>query len=163
MNSDTLLTIVIAIVMLVGLFGTLLPLVPGLPLVWGAAVIYGFQQDWDATAWAAIALITLLMLAGIAAKIALPSRKLANTGVPRSTLTVGALAGVVGFFVIPVVGLPLGAVAGVYAAELRRTQDGGTAWASTKSAIAGFGIGALIEIGAGLAMVAVWAAWVSLA
>ena len=147
--------------MLVGLFGTLLPLVPGLPLVWGAAVFYGFHEDWDVTAWTAIVVITLLMLAGIAAKIALPARKLATTGVPRSTLTVGALVGIIGFFVVPVIGLPLGAVAGVYAAELRRTQDGSAAWASTKSAIAGFGLGTLIEIGAGLAMIAVWVVWLS--
>ena len=159
MDNEALTAIVVAMVMLVGLFGTLLPLVPGLPLIWAAAVFYGFQQDWDSTAWIAITAITLLLIVGTVAKIVLPARKLASVGVPRSTLMIGAIAGVVGFFVIPVVGLPIGAIAGVYAAELRRTSDGRMARASTKSAIVGFGIGALIEIGAGLAMIAAWAIW----
>jgi hypothetical protein len=58
-----------------------------------------------------------------------------------------------------VIGLPLGAVAGVYAAEHHRTGDAAGAWRSTKSAIVGFGIGTLIEMGAGLAMVAIWVVW----
>jgi uncharacterized protein len=160
MENDTLVTVVVGAVMLLGLFGTVLPLVPGLPLIWAAALAYAFDDDWSAAAWTAMTVITLLMAAGIIAKIVLPARRLAETGVPRSTLMLGAIAGAVGFFVIPVIGLPLGAVAGVYAAEQRRTGDSRRAWVSTKSAVIGFGIGTLIEIGAGLAMVATWVVWI---
>ena len=160
MDNDAFVIALVGLVMLVGLFGTLLPFVPGLPLIWGCALLYGFTEGWDSTSWAAMVVITLLMAAGIFAKVVLPARRLAETGVPRSTLLLGAVAGVVGFFVMPVVGMPLGAVAGVYAAERRRTADAGRAWASTKSAIVGFGIGTLIEMGAGLAMITAWVAWV---
>jgi uncharacterized protein len=159
-ESDTLTLVAVGLVMMAGLFGTLAPFVPGLPLIWAAAVFYGFDRDWDATSWAAMAIITLLMAAGIVAKIVLPARRLAETGVPRSTLLLGALAGVIGFFVIPVAGMPLGAIVGVYLAEHRRTGDASTARASTRGAIVGFGIGTLIEVGAGLAMVGTWIVWV---
>ena len=41
-------------------------------------------------------------------------------GIPTSTLLLGGVLGVVGFFVIPVVGLLVGFVLGVYLAELSR-------------------------------------------
>lgn len=146
--------------MLIGLFGTLLPLVPGLPLIWGAALFYAFQEDWNSAAWAGMVVLSLLLVAGTVAKIVLPSRRVAETGAPRSTLMLGAAAGIVGFFVLPVVGLPLGAIAGVLLAEYRRTDDWSRAWTSTKAAIVGFGLGTLIEVGAGIAMIAAWAVWV---
>jgi uncharacterized protein YqgC (DUF456 family) len=157
-----LIELAVGAAMLVGLFGTLLPLVPGLPLIWAAALVYGWNDGWDETAWISITLITLLMAGGIAAKIVLPQRRISQSGAPRSTLLAGALAGLVGFFVIPVVGLPLGAVAGVLVAEYRRTDDWSKAWVSTKGAIVGFGVGALVEVGAGLAMIVSWVVWVTI-
>ena len=57
-----------------------------------------------------------------------------------------------GFFVVPIVGLPLGFVLGIYLAELSRLQDLATAWTATKQALRSVGWSILIElIGAGLA------------
>ena len=159
MDSDVWVLIVVGTAMLVGLFGTLIPFVPGLPLIWAAAMFYGYDSDWTSTGVVAMLLITVIMLAGVAAKIVLPSKRVTESGAPRSTLFIGGVAGIIGFFVIPVVGLPVGAIAGVLLAEHRRTNDWDAAWASTKSAIIGFGIGTLIEIGAGIAMIACWVVW----
>jgi uncharacterized protein len=63
---------------------------------------------------------------------------------------------VVGFFVIPVVGLVVGGVAAVYLAELARLQDLGLAWRSTWAVLRGIGIGMLVELTAALLMVGVW-------
>ena len=43
----------------------------------------------------------------------------------------GALLGIVGFFVIPVVGLVIGFVVGVYLAEWYRLRDVARAWRAT--------------------------------
>jgi uncharacterized protein len=51
--------------------------------------------------------------------------------VPWTTVGLGSLLAVVGFVVVPVVGLPLGFVLGVYLAELARLRDPGAAWPST--------------------------------
>jgi uncharacterized protein len=150
----------VALVMAVGLIGTFLPLVPGLPLIWGAALAYGLLDGFGGVGWVAMAVITLLLVAGTVAKIVLPHRRASAVGVPRSSLVVAAVAAVIGFFAIPVVGLPLGGAAGLVAAEYRRTRDWASAWRSTKSAIVGFGYGALLELGAGMAMIVCWIAWV---
>jgi uncharacterized protein len=152
--------ILLAAVMAVGLFGTVVPLLPGLSLIWTAALAYGLIGDFGSAGWIAMTAITLFLAAGTVAKFVLPQRRVAAGGAPRSTLMVGAAAGLVGFFALPVVGLPVGAVLGVLAAEYRRTKDWSPAWRSTKHVIVGFGLGALVELGAGVAMIGCWVAWV---
>jgi uncharacterized protein len=66
--------------------------------------------------------------------------------------------GLVGFFVIPVVGLFVGFVLGVWLAEWARLRDPRRAWPSTKQALKAAGLSMLIELAAGLAIAAVWLA-----
>lgn len=162
MNNDTLALLGLGLVMGIGLLGTLVPLVPGLPLIWAAALIYGLIVGFGTAAWIAMTVITFLMIGGIMAKVVLPQRRASAGGTPRSTLIVGAIVGLIGFFAVPVVGLPLGAVVGVFLAERRRTDDWSRALRSTKAVVVGFGLGALVEMGAGIAMIASWALWVLL-
>ncbi len=57
---------------------------------------------------------------GTVVKYAVPGRRLRTAGVPGRTLVAGAVLGVVGFFVVPVIGLVLGFVLGIYLSELQR-------------------------------------------
>jgi uncharacterized protein len=163
MNDSIWLELGVALVMAAGLAGTILPFVPGLPLIWGAALAYGLIESFGTVGVVAMIVITVLLVAGVSAKIVVPQRRASAGGAPRSTLILGALAGIVGFFLIPVVGLPLGAVAGVFVAEYRRTNDWAAARRSTREVVIGFGIGTLIEMGAGLMMIVTWVAWVLVA
>lgn len=160
MGSETVTIVVVALVMAIGLFGVVLPFVPGLPLIWLAALLYGLIEDFGAVGWVAMVLITLAMAGGIVAKVVLPQRRATSSGAPTSTLVVAFIAGIAGFFLIPLIGLPLGAVAGVLGAEYARTRDLEAAWASTKQVVVGFGLGALVEMGAGFVMIAIWVVWV---
>lgn len=157
---DASTSLVIALLMLAGLIGTLLPLIPGLPVVWGAALVYGLVEGFGGTGTVAFIVITVLAVAGMAASIVLPHRRVAAGGAPRSSVLAGIAGAVLGFFVIPVLGLVIGAVLAVLAAEYRRTGDSAIAWRSTKTMIAGFGIGILVELAAGIGIVVVWAIWV---
>lgn len=146
--------------MVVGIFGTVVPLLPGLPIVWAAALAYALLSDPGATGWLTFAVITALAIAGLLIGTALPHRRVVAAGVPRSSVIAGVAFGFVGFFAIPVVGLPIGAAAGILLAEKRRLDDWGAAVAATKSLLIGFGLGALLQFGAGVAMMAVWVVWV---
>lgn len=157
---DASITVLVALAMVAGLVGTVLPLFPGLPVVWGAALVYGLVEGFGARGTVAMVVITALAAAGMVASVVLPHRRVAAGGAPRSSIIAGVAGAIVGFFVIPIVGMPLGAVAGIYLAEYRRTKTPATAWRSTKTMVAGFGLGILVELGAGLAIVAVWAIWV---
>jgi uncharacterized protein len=150
----------VALAMAVGVVGTVVPLVPGLALVWGAALAYGLLEGFGTTGTAAFTLITALAVAGALAGWVVPTRVAGAAGAARSSILLGAVAAVVGFFAIPVVGLVVGGVAGVYAGELQRTGSGAAAWRATRATLAGFGLAALVQLGIGLAMAATWAAWV---
>jgi len=81
--------------------------------------------------------------------------------VPGRTLWAGAALGVVGFFVIPVVGLVIGFVLGVHLAERARV-GGREAGASTVAALRAVGLSIAIEMLAGLLAAATWVAGVAL-
>ena len=82
-------------------------------------------------------------------------RRLQATGVPRSTLFFGAALGIVGFFVVPVIGLVLGFVLGVYLAERHRLSHG-EAWPATVAALKAVGLGILIELGFSVLAAVAW-------
>jgi uncharacterized protein len=148
--------LVVLLVMLVGVVGVLVPFLPGLVLVWAAGIAWvWFDGHGPAHLFVGVVLTGLLAV-GIVAKYVLPARSASGAGAPKSTLLVGAAGAVVGFFVIPVVGLVVGGVAAVYLAELARLQDLGLAWRSTWAVLRGIGIGMLVELTAALLMVGVW-------
>ena len=154
------MTLLVALAMAVGIAGTVLPLLPGLLLVWAAALLYGLATGFGAVGVGAFVVITLLAIAGMVSGLVLPHRAAGTSGAARWSVWIAFALGIVGFFVIPVVGLPLGTVAGLYLAELHRTRVHTLAWRSTWATVKAFGLAALVQLAAGVVMALVWAVWV---
>jgi uncharacterized protein YqgC (DUF456 family) len=148
----------VALAIAVGLVGILVPILPGSVLILGAVLVWAWYVGGP-TAWAVFAVVAVLLVAGAVVKYLVPTRRLKEVGVPASTQWVGAALGVVGFFVIPVVGLFIGFVLGVYLAEVRRVGSA-AAWPSTKHALKAVGLSILIELVAGVLATFVWVAGV---
>ncbi|WP_308818507.1 DUF456 domain-containing protein [Pseudonocardia alni] len=151
----TALAVVAGLMMLVGLAGIVLPVLPGPLLIVGGVAVWAVPRG-DAVGWWVLGIAVLVTVAGQVAKYLLPGRRLQASGVPTRTLLAGLALGVVGFFVVPVVGLFLGFVLGVWLAELARLPDAATAWRSAREALTAVGWSILIELAAGLVTVAVW-------
>lgn len=150
----------VALVMVVGVAGTVVPLIPGLGLVAAAALGYGLAEGFGTVGVAAMVVIVALEAAGTAAGAVLPGRAASRTGAARSSVALGALGAVLSFFVIPIVGLPLGGAAGIYVGERLRTGDGTLAWRTTRATLQAFGLAALAQVAAGTTMVLIWIGWV---
>ena len=150
--------VLVALAILVGLLGVIVPILPGLVLVL-AAVLFWAIGERSATGWSVFTVVAVLLVAGTVVKYVVPNRRLKTTGIPASTTWFGVALGVVGFFVIPVIGLFIGFVLGVYLAEYRRV-GGAAAWPSTKEALRAVGVSILIELAAGVLAALVWVAWV---
>jgi uncharacterized protein len=149
--------VLLGLVMLAGLVGVVVPVLPGLVLILGAGIVWVPVADAGPAGWAVIGAMALLAVAGTAATVWIGGRRAARSGVPRWVLTAGAVGAVIGFFVVPVVGALLGGPAGIFVAELARVRDPTRAWASTVDALKGVGLGIVVQFVAGVAMIAVWA------
>lgn len=150
----SVLVLLVAVVIAVGLVGVIVPMLPGSFLVAAAIGIWAVVEN-NSTAWLTFAAAALLIAAGTVIKYLIPGRRLQRSGVPNSSLLIGAIVGVVGFFVIPVVGLPLGFVSGIYLNEWRRTTQA-AAGPATWNAVKAVGLGMAIEFGFSVAAAAVW-------
>ena len=130
--------VLVALAIAIGVVGVVVPLLPGSLLVLGAILVWTIYEG-GGTAWAVFAVAAIVIGLGVVVKYAVPGRRLKDVGIPGSTMALGAVLGVVGFFVIPVVGLPLGFVLGVYLAELNRV-GASAAWPATVHALKAVGL-----------------------
>jgi uncharacterized protein len=146
----------IGVAIIIGLVGIVIFVVPGLLIVWGAVVLWALAERTP-LAWGVLALATLLALAGTVVKYVLPGQRMRDAGVPARSILFGGVLGAIGFFVIPVVGLFIGFVAGIYVAERVRLGAHGEAWPSTIHALKAVGLSILIELFAGLLIAVAWA------
>lgn len=146
--------LLVGLAIVVGLAGVIVPVLPGTSLILAAVLVWAITHG-TATAWVVFAVVTTLLVAGGIVKYAVPGRGLKAAGVPQRTILLGTALGVVGFFVVPVVGLFLGFVLGVYLAELQRV-GGERAWPSTKHALRAVGLSVLIELSAAMLAAATW-------
>lgn len=146
--------VIAGLVILVGIVGIVLPVLPGLLLI-AAALVGWAAYVGGSVAWTAALLGVLVLGLGALVKYLLAGRHLRSKGVPTSTLVVGGLLGIVGIFVVPVIGLPLGFVLGIYLAELQRVGRR-QAWPSTRHALAAVGLAMLVELTAGFLALAIW-------
>jgi uncharacterized protein YqgC (DUF456 family) len=147
--------LLVGLVVLVGLFGVVVQVLPGGLLVAGAIVVWGIVTGGVA-GWTVVAIaVVVTALAGVG-KYLLAGRHLKRAGVPSSTLVWGGIAGVVGFFVIPVVGLFVGFVLGIYLAQWLRSREAGPAWRATVAALQATGLAILVELAAALVSTGAW-------
>lgn len=154
------LEIGVAIALVVGIAGVVIPGLPGSLLV-GVAVLVWAIATGGVTAWVVFGVAVALLLGGVAVKYAVPGKRLKADGIPNLTLLLGGVGAVVGFFAVPVVGVPIGFVAGIYAAELQRVGSE-RAWPSTRAALRAVGVSMLIEMTACTLAAATWAVGVVL-
>lgn len=150
----TLTNLLVAAVIAVGLVGIVVPILPGILLVAGAIFVWTVLAG-TGTAWAVFGVAFGFIVVGTVVKYVVPGRRLQAAGIPNSTLLAGAAAGLVGFFVVPVLGLLLGFVLGVYLAELRRLGSAG-AWPATLDAVKAVVLSILVELVAATLATLTW-------
>ncbi|NJP31767.1 DUF456 domain-containing protein [Micromonospora thermarum] len=157
-DTQAVVTLVAGLAILAGLAGVVVPGLPALPLCWGGVLVWAVFGGAGPGRWVVLALATVVTAGGAVVKYAWPGRNLKQSGVPTSSLLAGGLLGLVGFFAIPVVGLVLGFVAGVWGAERLRLGSNALAWPSTVHALKAAGLSMLVEFLAGLTVAGLWVA-----
>lgn len=155
-DSQSSITLICGLAIVVGILGVVVPMLPGLLLCWLGVLAWAVLAADGWGRWVVLAVATLLAGAGTLVKYLWPGRNLKRGGVPTLSLLAGGVLGLIGFFVIPVVGLVIGFVLGLWLAERMRLGDSRRAWPSTKHALKAVGLSMLIELAAALGVAATW-------
>ena len=147
--------ILVALAIAVGLAGIIVPVLPGGLLVIAAIGVWAYVES-TTVSWVTFGVAAAVFVAAEIVKYTWPVKRLRQAQVRTSVLVIGALAGIVGFFVIPVVGLLIGFVAGVFGAELTIRRDLTRAWASTVHALKGVALSVGVELTGALLATIAW-------
>jgi hypothetical protein len=150
-------------VMLVGLVGLIVPVFPGLTVMWLATLVYALIQSaadkmtgWD---WFAFAIITLLMIGGNIIDNIIIARKMRDQYIPWSSILIAFAAGIIAsIFFTPLGGL-VAAPLGLFLAELRRLKARDAAIASTKAYMIGWGWAFGVRFVIGVFITGLWMLW----
>jgi len=153
--------VLVALVILVGLLGIVVPLLPGTLLVFAAIAVWAVVEH-TVTSWVTLGVAAALLAVSTLIKYLWPARRMRAADVSTWSLLAGAVLGIIGFFVIPVLGLVIGFVLGIYLAELAKRRDQRVAWTSTKHALKGVALSVGVELCGALLATTAWAVGVYL-
>jgi len=160
--NETLVTILAGATMLVGLVGIVVPVLPGLVLIWLGALGYGLLAGWGGSGPWLFALITLLGAAGTGAEIWVTSAGARVAGASMWSVAAGVALALFGIVFFNLVGAVIGLVVGTLVAEYYRLRDWRKAITSAGGTAAGCGVSYGVKMLLGLMMIGAWVAWVLL-
>lgn len=163
MEIISLFVLVILVVMGIGLLSLLTTIIPGLTIIWLAALVYGVVTGFTIGGWILFGIITILMIFGNLVDNYLMGASARQGGTSWLAIGVALVLGVVGSLVWPPLGGLLAALLGLFAVEFIRLKDWRKAVASARSMLAGCGWAVLARLGIGMVMIILWGLWVILA
>jgi len=150
------LFILAMILMLVGLAGTILPMLPGLPIMWAGAFVYALLNGFEGIGWGYLGvfavLVAVVSLLDYVANL-YGAKKMGASGWGLAGAFVGMLIGLVTGGLI---GLLLGSFLGAVLGEILGGRKGYQAFRAGVGTFVGFLGGTLIKFLVGCAMIGVF-------
>lgn len=148
------------IIMLVGLFGLVIPVFPGTVIMWLGALGYGIVKGFSTLGVVLFVFITLLMLAGTLADNLFMGAGARKGGASWATIGIALLAGVLGTLFFPPLGGLIAAPMAVLLLEAYRTGSLEKGWQALRGLAAGWGMSFIVRFGIGVVMMLLWWLWV---
>lgn len=141
--------------MVLGMIGIIVPLIPGMLLIWLTVAFYaGLTGD---IAYLSPVFIVITLVAAVAgtADFWLPLLGARTTGASWRALLLGVIGAILGLFwiPIPVLGSIIGYALGVLLGQYWKLRDWELAVKASIGGLAGWGIATAIQLGAGLLII----------
>jgi uncharacterized protein YqgC (DUF456 family) len=155
----------------VGVVGTIIPILPGLFLVWLTVLAYAIIEGFKAIDWFTFVILTLIALVAGTADIWLSALGAKTTGASRRAMFLGFIGSIVGlvlgtFIPIPIfgnlIGSVLGYAAGLLLGQYHKHKDWNAAVRASLGGIAGWGVATVFQFG-GSVLILVLFVWQVLA
>jgi uncharacterized protein len=158
-ENELVLQFIVLGVMLFGLASLLIPLIPGIIVIWLAALVYGIIAGFGVAGVIIFVIMTIMMLGSIFLDEVIMGASARAQGASWVAVLVATVAGVIGTFALPPFGGLLGALIGIFLVEIIRVKDLRTALRSTKGVAIGCGGAVLAKMGLGVVMIGMWMMW----
>ena len=161
--SEVVLQTLTLFVLLTGLLGLLIPVFPGLVVMWLATLVYALLENAAGRMawidWTLFGLISVLMIIGNIVDNIIIARKMRGRSIPWSSILLAYLGGILASaFLTPVIGL-LASPATLFAVEWRRLHDRRLGFASARAYMVAWGWSFAAVFGVGIVMIALWLLW----
>jgi uncharacterized protein YqgC (DUF456 family) len=154
------LLFIIQFFMLVGLIGLVVPIFPGILIMWLAALGYGIAAGFNTLGIVLFAFISLLALVGSLADNLFMGAGARRGGASWLSIFVALSVGIIGTILFPPIGGLIAAPLAVLALEYYRLRD----WTLARQAVfgmaKGWGLSLAARLVIGLMMMGLWWVWV---
>ncbi len=156
---DLSLFAVTLIVMLVGLFGLLVPIFPGLVVIWLAALGYGILTGFHTLGIWLFAFITVLMIVGSVVDNLFMGAGARQGGASWLSIGVATVAGIAGTLFFPPIGGLVAVPLAILVVELLRLRNFRLALQAFRGLAVGWGLAFVVRFGIGVVMIMAWIIW----
>ncbi len=146
MDTQLVWTVICGLLICVGAAGVVIPVLPGSILIALSLLVWAIAVAGP-VGWVVFAVGLLLVSAGMLSSAVLTGRTMRRRQIPGRSVLAGLALAVVGFFIIPVIGLLVGFAVGLFLSELGRQRSFGSAASSSLAALKATGLGILVEFG----------------
>lgn len=160
--GNILFPLIALAVMLFGLASiVVLPVLPGLVIIWLAALVYGFVERFSSTGGILLfSGITLLMVGGSLVDNYLMGAAARKTGASWTAVTLALIGGMAGSLLWPPFGGLVAALLVLFLMEFYRVRDWRKALTSTRGMALGCGWAVVARFLIGFVMISLWGVWV---
>jgi len=155
----TIVDVVVAILMLAGLVGAIVPFVPGAPLIFAGALLHAIATDFTPIGVGRLAILAAIGVLAWALEHVAGVVGARSAGGSRAAV-IGAMLGMVAGVIVAPVGLLLGPIVGAIAGELLAGGAPGPSVRSGLGAALGVLTGVVAHFALALVMIALFVWWV---
>ncbi len=157
--SPELLYALAAALVLVGIVGTFLPVLPGVPFVFAGMALAAYVDDFQKVGWVTLLVLGILTIFAVLVDFIAASLGAKRVGASRAAIAGAAIGTLVGIFMGPF-GLIFGSFAGAVIGELMATRNAPHAARVGFAAWVGLILGTLFKLALTFAMVGIFVtAW----
>jgi len=156
----SLTNLIFLAIMSVGLIGLIIPIFPGLLVIWLAALGYGLLAGFATPGWIFFAIITIFFAAGSVLDNVVMGRQAYKDGASLVSILIAMIFGILGNLVVPVIGGFVGALLALFLVEWIRRKNWREAATATRGWAVGCGWAVLVRFLFGLLMIGIWMIWV---
>lgn len=153
------LKLVLLVGMLLGLIGLIVPVFPGITVIWVLVLLYGVITGFGRAGIWFCAAITVLAIAGWLSDNFLMGAKAREQGARWLSIAVAMVAGfIASIFFTPLGGI-LASLLGIFLVEYAYRKDVTEALSAMQGMALGLGWAFVARFGIGAAMIGLWAIW----